>query len=99
MVVGVLRLELLIPDARSLKAKRRVVRAVTARVRNKFNVSVAECGAHDLWKRSVIGVAQVGSDEQHVDACLRTVTRFIEDLQLAPVGEEALEFLHYGHGT
>jgi uncharacterized protein YlxP (DUF503 family) len=40
-------------------------------------------------------VSQVGTDEPHVDSCLRNVVTFIEDLQLAEVGEERIEFLHY----
>jgi uncharacterized protein YlxP (DUF503 family) len=95
MVVGVLRLELLIPDAHSLKEKRRVVRAITSRVRNKFNVSIAECEAQDVWQQAVLGIAQVGNEEPHVDACLRKVLSFIDAQQLAPLGAESVEFLHY----
>jgi len=95
MVVGVLRLELLLHDNHSLKGKRSVVRTIKARVRNKFNVSIAECDDHDLWQRATLGVSQVGTDEPHVDRCLREVVRFIEGLELAEVGEERLEFLHY----
>ena len=95
MVVGVLRLELLLHDNHSLKGKRSVLRTVKARVQNKFNVSIAECEDHDLWQRATIGVSQVGNDEAHVDRCLRAVVHFIEELQLAEVGAERLEFLHY----
>ena len=95
MVVGVLRLELLLHDNHSLKGKRSVLRTIKARVQNKFNVSIAECDDHDLWQRALLGVSQVGADQQHVDGCLREVVRFIENLQLADVGEERLEFLHY----
>ena len=95
MVVGVLQLELLLPENHSLKGKRSVLRTIKARVQNKFNVSIAECADHDLWQRATLGVSQVGTDQPHVDSCLRNVVRFIEDLQLADVGEERLEFLHY----
>jgi uncharacterized protein YlxP (DUF503 family) len=95
MVVGVLRLELLLHDNHSLKGKRSVLRTIKARVQNKFNVSIAECDDHDLWQRATLGVSQVGADQPHVDSCLREVVRFIDDLQLAEVGEERLEFLHY----
>ena len=95
MVVGVLRLELLLHDNHSLKGKRSVLRTIKARVQNKFNVSIAECADHDLWQRATLGVSQVGTDQPHVDSCLRQVVRFIEDLQIADVGEEQLEFLHY----
>jgi uncharacterized protein YlxP (DUF503 family) len=95
MVVGVLRLELLLPENHSLKGKRSVLRAIKSRVQNKFNVSIAECEDHDLWQRATLGVSQVGAEQPHVDACLRQVVQFIDDLQLAELGEERVEFLHY----
>jgi hypothetical protein len=95
MVVGVLRLELRLPETHSLKGKRSILRSIKARVQQKFNVSIAECEEHDLWQRSILGVSQVGADQPHVDRCLREVVSFIDDLQLAEVGEERLEFLHY----
>jgi uncharacterized protein YlxP (DUF503 family) len=95
MVVGVLRLELLLPENHSLKGKRSVLRAIKARVRDKFNVSIAECEDHDMWQRATLGVSQVGADQPHVDSCLREVIKFVEDLQLAELGQEQVEFLHY----
>jgi uncharacterized protein YlxP (DUF503 family) len=95
VVVGVLRLQLLLHDNHSLKGKRSVLRTIKARVQNKFNVSIAECDDHDIWQRALLGLSQVGTDEAHVDRCLREVIHFIEELQLAEVGEERLEFLHY----
>ena len=95
MVVGVLRLQLLLHDNHSLKGKRSVLRTIKARVQNKFNVSIAEADDHDLWQRVVLGVSQVGADQPHVDACLREVVTFIDELQLAELGDERLEFLHY----
>jgi hypothetical protein len=52
MVVGVLRLTLYLPENHSLKGKRQVLRAIKARVRDKFNVSIAESDHHDMWQRS-----------------------------------------------
>ena len=95
MVVGVLRLELLLPENHSLKGKRSVLRMIKARVQNKFNVLIAECEEHDLWQRAVLGVSQVGADREHVDSCLRHVVQFIEELGVAELGAERLEFLHY----
>ena len=95
MVVGVLRLELRLPETHSLKGKRSIVRSIKARVQQKFNVSIAECEEHDLWQRAIMGVSQVGADQPHVDRCLREVVTFIEELHLAELGEEQVEFLHY----
>ena len=95
MVVGVLKLTLYLPENHSLKGKRSVLRTIKARVKNTFNVSIAECEEHDHWQRTILGVSQVGADQPHVDACLRQVVQFIDRLQLAEVGEERVEFLHY----
>lgn len=95
VTVGVLRLTLYLHENHSLKGKRSVLRTIKARVRNKFNVSIAEAGDHDLWQRAVLGISQVGTDQAFVDGALREVVRCIDDMQLADIGEEQLEFLHY----
>lgn len=95
MVVGVLRVSVYIPENHSLKGKRAVLRKIKAQVSNHFNVSIAECDDHDLWQKATFGVSQVGTDEGHVDASLRAVVKFIDQLELVEVGEESLEFLHY----
>ena len=94
MVVGVLKLTLFLPENHSLKGKRGVLNKIKARVANTFNVSIAECEDQDLWQRAVLGVCQVGTDAGYVDGALRQVVRFIDDLHVAEVGEEEIEFLH-----
>jgi uncharacterized protein YlxP (DUF503 family) len=96
VTVGVLRLTIYLPENHSLKGKRSVLRTIKARIRNKFNVSIAEAGDHDLWQRAMLGISQVGTDEPFVDAALREVVRAIDDMQIAELGEEQVEFLHYG---
>ena len=95
LVVGVLRLELRLPENHSLKGKRAVLRTVKSRVRNTFNVSVAECADHDLWQRAVLGIARVGAAEPDVASALEEVVGFIEDLHVAEVGAQRVEYLHY----
>src|SRR5262249_48065636 len=95
MVVGVLRLELLLPENHSLKGKRSVLRTIKARVQNTFNVSIAECEEHDHWQRTILGVSQVGADRPHVDACLRQVIQFIDRLQPAERGGGRVDSLPY----
>ena len=95
MVVGIMRLTLYLPENHSLKGKRQVLRAIKDRVRNKFNVSIAESDGHDLWQRAELGICQVGSDRAFVDSALREVVNFIDSLSLAPLGEERLEIINY----
>lgn len=78
MQIGVCRLFLHLPDANSLKAKRQVARSLTARVRNQFNVAVAEVADNDLWQRLTLGVCCVTNDSAHADEVLSHVVSFVE---------------------
>ena len=94
MVVGCGRITLRIHDSRSLKAKRKVVRAVVARLRNHFNASVAEVGDNDVHQRALIGVATVGNDTGVVNAKLDKMLDLIEDLGLAELVDARMEIIH-----
>lgn len=63
MVVGISVLELHLPQARSLKEKRRVVKSLVERLHQRHKVSVAETGFHDLHQRAEIGIALVSQSE------------------------------------
>jgi uncharacterized protein len=77
LYVGVLELDVVLGDIRSLKEKRSAVRPVVAELRRRFEVAVAEAGHLDKHRRSLIGVAAVAADADHVrdllDACERLV--------------------------
>jgi len=77
MFVGTLRIQLLILNAQNLKEKRRVLQMLIARVRNKFNASIAEVDGQDLWQRSELGVCIVGTDKQYVNSSLSKVIELI----------------------
>jgi hypothetical protein len=73
MPVGLLTLDLHIPEAQSLKDKRQVLRSLKDRLRGQFNVAVAELEHADVWQRSVIGVVTISNEEQHVENTLQKV--------------------------
>jgi uncharacterized protein YlxP (DUF503 family) len=77
MIVGVCRIRFRLPENSSLKGKRRVVKSVIARVRNKFDVSVAEVGDQDLWQLATLGVCCVSNDKRHTNEVLSKVVDFI----------------------
>ena len=52
MVLGILRVELFLPENGSLKEKRHLIRSIKDKVRSSLNVSVAEVDHHDLWQRA-----------------------------------------------
>lgn len=73
MVVGILTMDLLIPESNSLKDKRQVVKSLLDGIRNKYNVSAAEIDALDIWRRTVIGVACVSNDKSFANSVLNKV--------------------------
>lgn len=78
MHVGTLQLEIHIPAANSLKAKRSVVNHVKERLKSRFNAAVAEVGGQDLWQRATLGVAVVGEAPGILDNVLREILAAVE---------------------
>ena len=70
-----------------------VIRSIVARVKNEFNVAVAEVGGQDTWQWAVLGLAAVGHDATSVRAILERVVDFIEGLHLAEVRDQSLAVL------
>src|ERR1700687_4822057 len=73
MPVGLLTLELHIPDAQSLKDKRQVLRSLKDKLRRDFNVAIAELEHHDTWQRSVVGIVTISNEEKHLREVLQKV--------------------------
>src|SRR5439155_27259331 len=84
MSVSSIRVRLLVRQAKSLKDKRRVVRSIKDRLRNAFNVSVAEIDSQDHRQLAVLGIAMVGSDSRELTSAL---DRIVDALRGHPVAE------------
>src|SRR3990170_1712731 len=82
MTVGVCRVTLRLPESGSLKDKRQVVRSLTQRLRNKFNVAVAEVEDNDRWQIATIGVTCVSNDARHAREMLDRVVAFVQHTRL-----------------
>ena len=77
MIVGVMSVDLAILDARTLKDKRRVIRSLTQRLRNGFNVSVSEVGYRDAPQRCRLGIAVVSSESRAVHSQLDKIVDMV----------------------
>ncbi len=77
MNVGVCKVRLRLPENLSLKGKRQVVKSITTRVGNKFNVSVAEIDDHDLWQLATLGICCVSNNKRHTNEVLSKVMDLI----------------------
>ncbi len=83
MNVGVCKINLRLPENLSLKGKRQVLKSVTTRVRNKFNVSVAEIDNHDRWQLATIGICCVSNDNRYTNEVLSKVVDFVINTHFA----------------
>jgi uncharacterized protein len=78
MLAALCRFDLRIPGCTSLKEKRHVVKTLTASLRSKFNVSVAEVDHHDLWQRTAIAVSSVSGEGYQLKKVMHEVERHVE---------------------
>jgi len=97
MIVGAAIVEIRIHGSRSLKQKRGVVRSIAQRVRNRFNVSVAEVGGQGTWQYAALGLCATGSDRERVRGLIERTLDFIEELHLAEVVHTDVEVLDLPH--
>jgi uncharacterized protein YlxP (DUF503 family) len=95
MVVGTGLIDLRIPESGSLKEKRGVLNRIIRRTRNKFNVSIAEVGDNDHWRRARIGFSVVGNDKPYINAKVDHILRFVDRLGLADVVRSRIEIASF----
>lgn len=60
-------------EEHSLKSKRSVLKKIFARLKNDFNVSLAELDYQDLWQRTKIGIVIISSDKTHAEKVIQQV--------------------------
>ena len=77
MWIGWIEFDILLGDVQSLKEKRSVIRPLLAEIRRRFDVSVAEVGDHDQYRRSQVGAGLVAAGRAHLIEVLDAVERFV----------------------
>ena len=98
MFVGVARLVLQIPAARSLKDRRRVVRSFKDRLKARLAVSVAEVGDVEAWQVATLGVGVVSNSSAHCDEVLQKVASMASTLPEALLADCRTEIISFGKG-
>ncbi len=93
MHAAVLRVELRIPGSGSLKDKRRILKALTAAMRNVFPVAIAEVGFQDQWRRATLGIALVAAQAGHLERVMHGVRRYLETHAEVELLEIAVSYL------
>lgn len=95
MFVGVGTVQLGIGGAASLKEKRRVVKSIIQRVRNRFNVAIAEVDDQEVYTQATLGYSFVGNERAFVDSHMQKIANFIDELCLAEVVDDQFELIQW----
>lgn len=93
MSVGVCYVELNLDGCTSLKEKRRILKSIIDRIKNKFNVSVAEIGNKNLWQRTTIGIACINDNSKFVNQQLSKIIELINIIPCVNLIDYKLEIL------
>ncbi len=79
MVIGICRIEMFFPNLQSLKDKRRVLKSILAKLRQKYNVSIAEIDDHEKWQKTTLAAACVSNDSGFVNRILDRIVKELEN--------------------
>lgn len=93
IVVGLCTLDLVIPEANSLKEKRSVLKSMLEGMRSKFNVSAAEVDDNDVWRRAKVGIACVTNNRTFADQVLNKVVDWVESNPRVYISGVEMEFM------
>ncbi len=92
MNVGVCKIKLRIPESHSFKGKRSVVKSLSQRIQNNFNVSVAEVNDNESWQMATLGITCASNSARHADEIISNVLSYIEssweDLEIIDIDQE-----------
>ena len=94
MIVGIYKLEIVLPQCHSLKEKRSVLRRMRDRIGQRFNVFLVEDEYQDKWQRAIVGFSVAGSDRSQVEPLFEKIAAFIEELGEAQVVDRYSEIIN-----
>jgi uncharacterized protein YlxP (DUF503 family) len=78
MNAGICKLKIHLPENHSLKEKRRIIKSMMSRLRNQFNISIAEVDDHDLWQIATLGISCVSNSNMHVDDTVSNILNYVQ---------------------
>lgn len=93
MVVGICTIELFLPNNGSLKGKRQVLKSMKDRLKQRFNISIAEVEDQELWQKTVLGMACVGNEKSHVHQTMDKALALIRGNPLVEVISSRFEIV------
>lgn len=94
MYIGILQFSIEVPHAASLKDKRSVVRSMKDKLRQRFNISIAEIDDHDDWQRATLGATMVGTDVRYINGALDKIVDALDEWRDAELDDHQIEILN-----
>lgn len=79
MIIGACEVEVSLYEVNSLKEKRQIIKSIIGRIQSRFNVSIAEVGMNDIWRRGNIGFVCVTTSTKHANQMINSIIKFIEN--------------------
>ncbi|MFN3406708.1 MAG: DUF503 domain-containing protein [Caldimicrobium sp.] len=96
MVVGIIKMELYIPEPNSLKAKRQILHSLIQKIEANFKrISLAEVDGHNLWQNAVLGITLVGKDKKYVDTKINNLIEFIQKESSLDIIKAEIDIINY----
>jgi len=93
MIVATCEVTLHLEGVFSLKEKRSIIKSIISRIRNQFNLAVAEVDHQDVWQTAVIGMVTVGNDTRYLHGLLEKAVAWIEKQRPdVPIADYSIEF-------
>lgn len=92
-MIGTVSIELYLPGTCSLKEKRFVLQSIKQKIRNSFNVSIAEVDFHDKWQRTCLGIACVSNDRRYLDSTISKLLNAITRDDRVEIIDQLIEIL------
>ena len=94
MVLGTGTITFNTDHCHSLKEKRKITKSILTRVKNTYNVSIAEVGLNDMHNRARVGFAFVGNDRRRINSNIDKMLEFIDNLSLAEIVDTQVEIIN-----
>lgn len=94
MIIGSGIITFRLHDCRSLKGKRKIVKSIISRLRNNFNVSVAEIGSNDIHQRAEIGFVLAGNNKAVINSKIDKIFNLADELGLAEIIDSKMEIIN-----
>jgi uncharacterized protein len=93
MIIATCVITLQLEGVYSLKDKRRILKSMLVRLRQQFNLAVAEVAHQDVWQTAVIALVSVGNDTRYLHGLLEKAVKWIEEQRPdVPIADYQIEF-------